>query len=76
MARACLVCGFYFILFYLFFLAWKTNFANKESGAPQEKRKREKTMSARTGVLDRPSVLCYILCLYSLKEYMVFVHVK
>ncbi len=33
-------------------------------------------MSGRTDVLDRPSVLCSILCLYSLKEYMVSVQVK
>lgn len=30
-------------------------------------------MSGRTDVPDRPSVLCSILCLYSLKEYMVSV---
>lgn len=33
-------------------------------------------MSGGTDVLDRPSVLCSILCLYSLKEYMVSVQVK
>lgn len=32
------------------------------------KRTREERMGARTDVLDRPSVLCSILCLYSLKE--------
>lgn len=33
-------------------------------------------MSGTSDVLDRPSVLCSILCLYSLKEYMVSVQVK
>lgn len=37
------------------------------------KRTRAKMMSGGTDVLDRPSVSCSILCLYSLKEYMVFV---
>lgn len=36
----------------------------------------ERMRSGGTDVPDRPSVLCSILCLYSLKEYMVSVQVK
>lgn len=32
--------------------------------------------SGGTDTLDRPSVLCSILCLYSLKQFMVSVQVK
>lgn len=58
------------------FLAWKTKLCQQTNGCTWAKWTREKMRSGRTDVLDRPSVLCSILCLYSLKEYTVSVQVK
>lgn len=69
-ACACRVRGFFSCL-------EKQTFVNRQTGAPGEKIwTREKMRSGGTDVLDRQSVLCSILCLYSLKEYMVSVQVK
>ena len=63
---ACRGCGFFFLL-------GKTNFAKQTNGwTCRQRGHEEKTRSGGTEVLDRPSVLCSILCLYSLKEYYGF----
>lgn len=58
------VCGF-------FFSCLENKLCQQTNGCNWERMR-----SGRTDVLDRPSVLCSILCLYSLKEYMVSVQVK
>lgn len=67
-ACVCRVCGFFSCL--------ENKLYQQTNGCIWAKWTREKMRSGRTDVLDRPSVLCSILCLYSLKEYMVSVQVK
>jgi len=67
-ACACRVCGFFSCL--------ENKLCQQTNGRTWRIWTREKMGSGGTDVLDRPSVLCSILCLYSLKEYMVSVQVK